>query len=192
MSRWIILAMMMLSLMNCAEVPVKPILVNIPPKYMIEKVPLFRQGMNECGPTTLSMVLHYHGHHIVKDDLKIPLQWNPLKGVDVLHMTGFQFSKYGLKAKPVWSGSIALIEENIAQGYLVMIRHWSTKTSAYHGDIGHWDLVIGYDRDKKIISLNDPRLTKVRKLRYEEFMHLWDMNHHKSPSKNFMIIIMKE
>jgi uncharacterized protein YvpB len=107
-------------------------------------------------------------------------------------MANFRWSKYGLNADVLLEGNLTQIENSIAGNQLVIARQWSSKKSKSQADVGHWILVIGYNREKSILYINDPNRKTLREASYEEFADLWDMRSHRgNPSKNYMIIITK-
>ncbi|MDP2908371.1 MAG: C39 family peptidase [Nanoarchaeota archaeon] len=174
-----------------------PALVNIqkpseiPSSCILGNVNQLYQGMNECGPTTLAMVLNYYGIKKSKDELKEDLRWHPEWGVSIQKMLGFPFNKLGLKDKVVWRGSIEEITQNISQNRPVIVRQWGSERARLEGKMGHWLVAVGYDYAKRMIYLRDPQ-QGFRAVGYEDFLSLWDMSHHKSPSKNFMFVLIQE
>jgi len=45
---------------------------NLPQKYLIEEVPICKQGHEECGPTSLQMVMNFYGKNLAKEEIS---QW---------------------------------------------------------------------------------------------------------------------
>lgn len=163
---------------------------EIPSSYMLP-VPLIYQGRNECGPTALAMVLNYYEIKKSKDELKEDLRWHPEWGVSIQSMLRFPFNKLGLKDKVVWGGSIEELTQNISQNRPVIVRQWGSERARLEGKMGHWLVAVGYDYAKRMIYLRDPQ-QGFRTAGYEDFLSLWDMSHHKSPSKNFMFVLIQE
>lgn len=178
---------------SCPPTPVvvqKPL--HLPSRHIIDKVPQFHQGRNECGPTSMAMVLNYYGINKKKDELKDDLKWHPEKGVPYQNMLRFPFEKYGFKIDFVKHGSIEKLMEYITQDRPVIVRQWLNYDSKAKDDMGHWRVVNGYDHEKGKIYMRDPAITMkgFSSLIYKEFLDLWDLSYHSNPSKNLMLVLI--
>jgi ABC-type bacteriocin/lantibiotic exporter with double-glycine peptidase domain len=160
---------------------------------MIDAVPQIHQGRNECGPTSLAMVLNYWGVKKKKDELKDDLNWHPELGVSYQKMLRFPYKKYGFKVDFLKGGSIEKIMKCIAQDHPVIVRQYINFDKAY-GAIGHWRVVIGYDHERGKIYMRDPAITTrgFSSLSYKAFLELWDLSMHSNPSKNLMLTLIPD
>ena len=180
---------------SCAPTPVviqKP--PHLPSRHVINKVPQIHQGKNECGPTSLAMVLNYYGIKEKKDELKDDLKWNLEKGIPYQNMLQFPFKKFGLKIALVKRGSIEKLMEYIAQDQPVIVRQWLNYEDKAEGGMTHLRVAMGYDHEKEMIYMRDPAIKSkgFSNLNYKEFLDLWDISNHSNPSKNLMLIIIPE
>jgi uncharacterized protein YvpB len=167
---------------------------NLPSRYIIDKVPQIYQGVGECGPTALAMVLNYYGIKKKKDELKDDLRWDPKWGVSYQKMLHFPFKKYGFKVDFVKEGSIEKVMEHITQDRPVIVRQYENYDAKFKGNEAHWRVVIGYDHEKQRIYMRDPADPKrgSPSLNYKEFLDLWDLCNNPNPSKNLMITLIPE
>ncbi len=109
------------------------------------------QKLNNCGPTTTSVILSYYG--ISQPQLAIAgvLKPNPAdKNVSPSEVAAYVRGQ-GMGAFVGINGSIALLERLLAGGYPVMVEQWMQ----YDGGVGHYRAVRGYDRAKQQILQED-------------------------------------
>jgi ABC-type bacteriocin/lantibiotic exporter with double-glycine peptidase domain len=177
-----IIALLILTLLlsACATTLVTP----TTPKTGYIKVPLHHQGDKECGPTSLAMVLDHYGVDLSRDQVKRDLYFDKRHGVSLSEMTNFSYWNYGLKANRITDANIGMIEEAITNKTPVLVAYLPTVS------IGHWSVVVGYNRDKQVLIINDPSCGCRRGLRYEKFLSWW-----RNPVRgyrNYMIIISRD
>ena len=191
---FLILFFVVVTLLGCAPTSViiqKP--SHLPSRQMIDEVPQLHQGRNECGPTSLAMVLNYYGVRKKKDELKADLRWDPEKGVSIRKMVRFPFEKYGFKFV-IWKGSIEELMEQISQNRPVIVRQWINYDEKAKGKMGHWRVVIGYDHEIGRIYMRDPAITTggFSDLSYKAFLDLWNLSYPATHSKNLMLVLIPE
>jgi len=148
------------------------------------KVPLYHQGKKECGPTSLLMVLGYYGVDLSREDVQRGLHFNYTLGITQSEMANFSYWNYGLKASKFMDADIGMIEEAITNGTPVLVAYVSSATT------GHWSVVVGYNRDKQVLILNDPGCGCLRSFSYKKFLSVWQ-----NPAKGhrrYMVIISKD
>lgn len=165
-----------------------PQIAEIPRRHVIGDVPLYLQGNAECGPMSLSMVMHYYGLRISAAALKTGLHWRIDDGVSQQSMVLFPFRDYGLEMVYSGGGDLQRLLLEIAHGCPVIVRQWATPQDKREGHIGHWRVVVGYDQESRKIYLNDP-IFRLIGLDYGEFLELWDMESHANPTRNFMLCL---
>jgi ABC-type bacteriocin/lantibiotic exporter with double-glycine peptidase domain len=160
-------------------------------KHMVEKVPLYQQGKNECAPTSLSMILSYHGISESTISLKNNLKWHAEKGVSYQDVIRFPYRNYGLDVAFAGQGDLRKLIAELPKNSPVMVRQWANDQEKLRKFTGHWRIAVGYDQEKEIIYLHDPLFKKTISLSYREFLNLWDMSAHVNPTKNYMLILKK-
>jgi len=69
----IILFLAIMSLLGCAGGPSikNPQITksNLPQQHLIENVPIYRQPYMDCVPTSLRMILNFHGKHLSQEEI---------------------------------------------------------------------------------------------------------------------------
>jgi len=162
-----------------------------PKAYLIKNVPLYRQGLAECGPTALSMVFNYYGIKKGKDDLKGELNFNPKRGISPVSIIYFPFSKYDFKGEIVLNSNIDDLRFWISRNRPVIVRQYANRNNKLYSKIGHYRVAVGYDDDKQIIYVNDPERSELFAINYRDFYEFWDMTDHPGNStKNFMLVLI--
>jgi ABC-type bacteriocin/lantibiotic exporter with double-glycine peptidase domain len=167
-------------------------IVGIPLSHMIDNVPLIVQGRNECGPTTLSMIMRYHGiEEVASHVLKSSLKWHSENGVSYQNMIRFPYQKYGLELAFAGEGNYRQVLEELSRNNPVLVRQWANREEKKLNLTGHWRIAVGYDQKTGKIYLNDPMFAKSTCLDKREFLSLWDMSRHPNPTKNYMFLLRK-
>ncbi len=127
------------------------------------------QKLNNCGPTTTSVILSYYG--IAQPQLTIAgyLKPNPAdKNVSPAEVAAYVRGQ-GMGAFVGINGDIPLLERLVAAGYPVMVEQWMQ----YDGGVGHYRAVRGYDRDKRQILQEDTFLGPDIWRGYDDFNRDW-------------------
>lgn len=169
-----------------------PIIAGIPASHMIDNVPLIVQERNECGPTTLSMIMRYHGiEEVALQVLKSSLKWHSENGVSYQNMIRFPYQKYGLELAFAGEGSYRQLLKELSRNNPVLVRQWANPEEKKLKLTGHWRIAVGYDQKKGKIYLNDPMFAESICLDIREFLSLWDMSRHPNPTRNYMFLLRK-
>jgi uncharacterized protein YvpB len=148
---------------------------SLPAKYQIYLPKQEFQTFNNCGPTTLSMMLNFYG---VKSDGKTlgklmrPYQ-HPKGDNDDKTVFAQEFldwsHKYGLSGYLQVGGDIQELRRLVAMGRPVVV-----KTLLHRDDdIAHFRIITGYDEGRQVIVQDDSFDGKRKPIRYDEFLKLW-------------------
>jgi len=165
--------------------------VSVPKDYLIGNVPLIRQGIAECGPTSLSMVLNYYGIKKTKDDLKEDLNFSPKRGISPVSMVSFPFNKYDFKGEIILNGTLEDVRSLVSQNKPVIVRQYANMNNKLYTKIGHYRVVVGYNDEKQIMYVNDPDQPDIFPISYRDFLEFWDMTDHPGNStRNFMLVLV--
>ena len=153
---------------------------TMPPVY---KVPVFKQrGRSyECGPTSVSMILHYYGKEgavLTRDQIIKRLGWrfNPSKGIAADKLVdGLREMDLGYRTIE-WAAGLTkedLLSE-LRQGPVIAQVHLGL------GSFGnaHMVVVTGASEGGKFIHINDPWTGKARRLTWESFEKAWTFPHY--------------
>jgi len=141
---------------------------NLPEKYLIENVPLYRQGHEECGPTSLQMVMNFYGKNLTKEAIS---EWIlRTKGTSYKEMEFFA-RKEKFEVYSFYDSKKEKMKYLLAQGYPLIalgVRPPNWPAGRYSG-AGHYVVVVGYDDGNKRFSVQDPATGKKYKIPYELF-----------------------
>ncbi len=135
--------------------PPLPVSYKLPP-------PLWEmQDANNCGPTTLSIFLHFFGWTGTQYDINKVIKPNlDDKNVNIDELVYFVRTHAGwLKADYRVGGNLQLIKRFISNGVPFMIEEESVlNTMAWPGDdhfAGHYLLITGYDDASRVFTVQD-------------------------------------
>jgi predicted double-glycine peptidase len=154
-----ILVLMSLIFISCAiGPPAKNFSIsksNLPLKYSIPKVPLYRQTYMDCGPTSLRMVLNFYGKNYSQEEIAKARRG---RGTTVSDMESYARSQ-GFEVYSYHDPKKEEMKYLLAQGYPLIALgipppNWP-KRSRYSGE-GHYVVVVGYDDEKKMFIVQDP------------------------------------
>jgi ABC-type bacteriocin/lantibiotic exporter with double-glycine peptidase domain len=142
---------------------------NLPQEYSIKEVPIYQQGYNECGPTSLRMVMNFYGRNLTKEDIA---EWIlRARGTSSTLMEFFaRKEKFEVCAFYDWKkGKMKYL---LAQGYPLIVlgvppSNWPV--GRYITGAGHFTVVVGYDDNTNYFSVHDPGTGKEYKVPYEVF-----------------------
>lgn len=155
------------------EPPVKDSQATLPEMSFIKDVPVYRQGHKECGPMSLQMVMNFYGKNLIKDEIVKSMSMNSY-GTTLSEMERYAKAQ---KFEPyTFYGREKKMKYLIAQGYpLIAVgeipANWYPNGS-YTG-LGHFVVVVGYDDNEKVFTINDPgpgRMTKVSYATMKNFL----------------------
>jgi uncharacterized protein YvpB len=133
---------------------------NLPSNHMIAGVPWYRQGNEECGPTSLAMVLNFYGRNVTKDEISLWLLKAGKHGTNPDDLEYYAGQKQGFKTFRVYDQGKEKTEMKywIAQGYPLIAL--GTIPSNWHRKMvlvrRHFVVVVGYDDLKKHFIIQDP------------------------------------
>ena len=116
--------------------------------------------MNNCGPTTLSMYLSYY--HWGKNQTTVAAVVKPNgKDVNVMPYELVDFVNQHTAQHALWryGGDLQTIKVLLNAGFPVMIeKTFEPYTLRAEGWMGHYNLVVGYDDKKQILTVQDSYL----------------------------------
>ncbi len=127
------------------------------------------QKLNNCGPTTTSVMLSYFG--ISRGQLTIAGAMKPNandKNVSPAEVAAYVRGQ-GLGAFVGINGNIGLLEQLVTAGFPVMVEQWMS----YDGGVGHYRAVRGFDRNQQLILQEDTFLGPGIWRSYGEFNADW-------------------
>lgn len=127
----------------------------LPEQFLLEEVSYEKQGYNNCGPTTLGILLRYWGVHV--DQMKIADFIHQIpddRNVSLSEMRDYVLENTELKAMVRYGGNFDLIRRLVSSGFPVMLERgfYTANTDEW---MGHYGLVTGYDRQNQTIHVPD-------------------------------------
>lgn len=140
---------------------------------MIEIVPFKQTDNSRCGPASIKMILSYYGIEASEDEICERCGHTYELGCTNVQMVE-ALESYGLISFIEENSSFEEIEHWLSQGYPVIVDWFSP------GDPldptpempnGHASVVV--DLDIENITLIDPEIGGLRKIKREEFMRVW-------------------
>jgi hypothetical protein len=103
------------------------------------------QKFNNCGPTNLSLVLHYYGHEVDQLDIAAVLKPNEEdRNVSPEELAAYVNEQTSLRAGVYSGGDLTLLKRSIAAGYPVIVEK-GLLPSEWEGWMGHYLTIYGYD-----------------------------------------------
>ncbi|MCZ7575083.1 MAG: C39 family peptidase [Ardenticatenaceae bacterium] len=128
------------------------------------------QKLNNCGPTSTSVLLSYYG--ISRPQLTIAAALKPLGGADK-NVSPAEIAAYarstGLGAFVGINGDTGLAERLLSAGLPFLAEQWLD----YDGGVGHYRVVRGFDRTSRELLYNDTFLGPDIWKPYDRFMSDW-------------------
>jgi len=152
-----------------------PSQVSLPdPKYEL-------QGINNCGPATLTMALRMYGWQGTQDDIAKIIKPVPQdRNVNPDELRYFVLNQAGwLRAEFRVAGNVDLLKQLLAANYPVIIEEASTlpaQDAMGPGDDlwdAHYLLITGYDDNAKVFTAQDPLRGPDQKIPYDKLMVDW-------------------
>ena len=157
----------------------------IPAKVELTPPVWEKQAPNNCGATTLSMLLHFYGwqgdQHTISDLVK-PIQADRNVNVEELY--------YFVSTKVTWltmqyrvGGNDDLLKRFLAAGLPMMIEESSAVEKQYaRYDDDYWDghylLITGYDDARQVFITQDSFLGPDRLVNYNDLAKNWEPFNH--------------
>ena len=150
----------------------------IPASALLTGINQEKEEWNNCGPATLSMYLSYWKWSGNQDKIAPIVKPNSRdKNVMPYELENYITGNTDFQALVRVGGDMQTLKELIHAGIPVMVeKGFST---ADQGWMGHYELVIGYDDDKKIFMTHDSYLliaapdTKYFTISYDDFYQNW-------------------
>jgi hypothetical protein len=131
-----------------------PTATPIPESVMLDGIRHEYQKWNNCGPTNLAMALSYWGWEGDQRDTAAYLKPNPRdKNVMAYELVNYVTEETALTALVRYGGDIELLKKFIAAGFPVIIE--KGLDSPKSGWIGHYQVLAGYDEEKKTFFAYD-------------------------------------
>lgn len=151
----------------------------LPGNVSLAAPPYEKQDWNNCGPTTLSMYLHFYNwqgdQYTIADTMK-PKRDD--KNVNVDELVHFVLNQAGwLSAEYRLGGDIELVKRILAKGIPVMIEEgMKLDTSYWPNDdrwAGHYLLLTGYDDSQQVFTAQDSYYGPNKAYPYTEMDRNW-------------------
>lgn len=128
------------------------------------------QKLNNCGPTSASVLLSYYG--INHSQLTIAAALKPLGGADK-NVSPAEIAAYargvGLAAFVGINANIEMAERLLSAGFPFLAEQWLE----YDGGVGHYRVVRGFDRTAREMLYNDTFLGPDIWKSYDQFLRDW-------------------
>jgi len=140
-----------------------------------------QQGINNCGPATLSMTLHMYGWQGTQDDVAKIIKPVPQdRNVNPDELRYFVLTQAGwLHAEFRVAGDLNLLKQLLADNYPVIIEEASKLDAQDANGPGddlwdaHYLLITGYDDTDKVFTAQDPLRGPDQKIPYDRLMTDW-------------------
>ncbi len=151
----------------------------IPGKVLLPQPQFEKQGINNCGPATLTQYLRFYGWKGDQYTITDKIKPNPDdKNVNVEELVYFARNYAGwLNTEYRVGGNIDLIRKFIAAGIPITIEEGAPNTESYWpGDdlwAGHYLLIHGYDDTLKVFTAEDTWLGPGKQVPYETLDKNW-------------------
>ena len=149
---------------------------SLPSSVILKGISCERQLMNNCGPATLSMYLSYYDWGKNQIAAAAVLKPNE-KDVNVMPYELVDFVNEHTELHALWryGGNLQTIKTLLSAGFPVMIeKGFEPYTLRNEGWMGHYNLVVGYDDEKQIITVQDSYLMSYTPWGGEIPQDLWD------------------
>ncbi|MEA4812698.1 MAG: C39 family peptidase [Anaerolineaceae bacterium] len=132
-----------------------PSAVALPAKAQIEGIEPEKQGLNNCGPTTLGMYLNFWGVQADQHQIAAVIhQKEDDRNVGLDEMRDYVLANTQLKAILRHGGSFEMLKKMVSQGFPVMLER-GFYTANTHEWMGHYGLVTGYDDALQTVHVPD-------------------------------------
>ncbi len=137
-----------------------PTPTSLPASVLLKGITCERQLMNNCGPATLSMYLSFYDWGKDQNAAAAVLKPNSLD-VNVMpyELVDFVNEHTALHALWRYGGDLQTIKILLNAGFPVMIeKGFEPFTLRNEGWMGHYNLVVGYDDERQILTVQDSYL----------------------------------
>ena len=130
------------------------------------------QGWNNCGPTTLGMLLSHFGFSDTQKEIAPFVKPNSNdKNVSPEELLGYVHSKTGISALVRVDGSMELLKRLMANGIPVIVETWFNPHP--NDGMGHYRLLFAYDDAQAKFFALDSYLGPNTSIPYDEFDADW-------------------
>jgi tetratricopeptide (TPR) repeat protein len=158
-----------------------PVASALPGQVSLPSPKYEKQGINNCGPATLSMTLHMYGWEGNQDDIaKIIKPVDQDRNVNPDELQYYVLNEAGwLRAEYRVAGDLQLLKMLLAANYPVVIEEASTldpqDANGPNDDLwdAHYLLITGYDDGTGTITAQDPLRGPDKKIPYDRLMSDW-------------------
>ncbi len=156
-------------------------LAPLPPQVSLPSPAYERQGINNCGPATLSMALHMYGWTGNQDDIANVIKPVPQdRNVNPEELRYFVLNYAGwLRAEYRVAGDIDTLKRLLATNYGVVIEEASKlppeDSNGPRDDLwdAHYMLITGYDDTTSAFTAQDPLRGPDKQVSYDQLMVDW-------------------
>lgn len=144
--------------------------INALPARVVLEMPHEYQRLNNCAPTTTSMVMRFYGFNVVQADMAA-LQKPIREDVNVTaEEVAASIQEIGLETYVGHNGTPELMIRLLAAGFPIITEEWID----HDGGMGHFRAIRGYDRDQQQILYNDSFYGPGLWRSYTSFMNAWE------------------
>ncbi len=143
-----------------ATFPPTPTSTPLPSSVLLKGIKLEVQSMNNCGPATLSMNLSYYDWGKNQTTVDAVVKPNS-KDVNVMPYELVDFVNQHTALHALWreGGDLQTIKVLLNAGFPVMIeKTFEPYDLRSEGWMGHYNLVVGYDDEKQVLTVQDSYL----------------------------------
>lgn len=127
------------------------------------------QRLNNCGPTTMAMLLSYYDIQTTQYVTASWLKPNPQdRNVGPSELAAYARTQ-GFEAFVGIGGSMEMLEQFVLAGFPVIVEQWLN----YDGGMGHYRIVRGIDQNQEKVLLNDSFLGPDIWFNYTDFQSDW-------------------
>ena len=152
-----------------AEVAAQYADIGTLPARVVMTMPHEYQRLNNCAPTTTSMVMRFYGLSVVQADMAA-LQKPVREDVNVTaEEVALSIRELGLEAYVGHSDDVDTVVRLLAAGFPIISEEWID----HDGGMGHFRAIKGYDRDRQQILYNDSFYGADLWRSYDNFLRAW-------------------
>ena len=128
-----------------------------------------RQGFNNCGPTSVAILLGYYGHQVTQHDVNQEIPAGSLANLDA-YLVQYELMTRAYRTSP----SRDAVRLLLAQHVPVIANQWLTREDK---EIRHYRVIRGYDDATQEFIVDDPLLGADMHITYADFIWLSSPGH---------------
>jgi tetratricopeptide (TPR) repeat protein len=165
-------------------VPPTPTPTELPSSASMQAPPYEKQGMNNCGPASLSNILRYYGWTGTQEEIATVLKSDPKdRNVNVDELVYYVRNHAGwLNAEFRVGGNIQLIKTFLANGFPIVIEESMKTDQSYwpNDDLwaGHYLFINGYNDATKTFVTQDTYYGPDMAVSYDQLEKNWQSFNH--------------